>query len=77
MCNEINIAPKEARRFEAVTNRRDAFPLAMQQALRTECQGHDPDSLKSALTDWSNAGLLGGFRKMSGARKTNTAMLVL
>jgi len=63
MCNEINMVLKEARRYEAVPDRREAFTLAMQQALRTECKDHDPDSLEPALTDWFNAGLLGGFRK--------------
>ena len=63
LCNEIGVVMKEARRYESVPNRKEAFTLAMQQALRTECKGESPDSLKSALTDWFGAGIHGGFRK--------------
>ena len=62
MCNDINIVLKDTRRYEAAPIRCYAIPFAIQQTLRTECQGHDPDSPKSALTDWSNVGLLGGFK---------------
>jgi len=63
LCNEIAVVLKEAKRYESVKDRREAFTLAMQQKLRTECKDQDPDSLASALTDWFNGGLLSGYRK--------------
>ena len=63
VCNDTIVVLRGTRRYPFYPNRREAFTLAMQQALRTACQYHGPHSLKFVLANWLAAGPLGGFQK--------------
>jgi len=69
MCNKIGVVMKESRRYESVPKCKEAFTLAMQQALQAECVGQSPDTLKLAVTNWFATGIHGGFWKNEWCQK--------
>ena len=63
ICQPIRKVTDQVKRFENITEKREAYTLAMQKELHGQIQGCDIDGIDTALFEWFGKALQGGNRR--------------